>query len=144
DILGARFGHRSDESTLLDYRSAVLVTSPHAGRAARGLRRARRALQASGIHVLKELPVQEVESLRDLLQDQPGEPPLVIAGGGDGTVGAVANALASSGVAMGVLPLGTSNDFARSLGIPRRIEKAVRLLREGKVSTIDLGRYEQP
>jgi undecaprenyl-diphosphatase len=142
-IVAARLAHRSDESTLLDYRSAVLVTSPHAGRAARGLQLARRALEASGIHVLKELPVQEVESLRSLLRDQAGETPLVIAAGGDGTVGAVADALANSGVAMGVIPLGTSNDFARSLGIPRRIEKAVRLLREGKVSTIDLGRFER-
>jgi YegS/Rv2252/BmrU family lipid kinase len=94
--------------------------------------------------VLKELPVHEVERLLTLLQDQGGEATIVIAAGGDGTVGSVANALANSGVAMGVIPLGTSNDFARSLGIPRRIEKAVALLGKGKVSTIDLGRMEQP
>jgi YegS/Rv2252/BmrU family lipid kinase len=144
NIREARFGRPAEESTLLQYRSAVLVTSPHAGRAARGLQRARRALEASGIHVLKELPVHEVERLRGQLPDQGGEETVVIAAGGDGTVGSVANALANSGIAMGVIPLGTSNDFARSLGIPRRIEKAVALLREGKVSTIDLGRMEQP
>lgn len=69
---------------------------------------------------------------------------MVVAAGGDGTVGAVANQLANSGVVLGILPLGTSNDFARSLGIPMRIEDAARLLREGKVSTVDLGRLAVP
>jgi undecaprenyl-diphosphatase len=143
----AWLGRRAAESTLLGYRDAVLVTSPHAGRAARGLRRARRALESLGIQVLQELPVDKVESLEEILlrlREQGLEAPLVIAAGGDGTVGAVANELANSGVVMGVIPLGTSNDFARSLGIPRRMERAVALLRKGKVSTIDLGRMEQP
>jgi YegS/Rv2252/BmrU family lipid kinase len=40
---------------------------------------------------------------------------------------------------MAIFPLGTSNDFARSLGIPMNITKAVRLINEGKESTVDLG-----
>lgn len=59
-------------------------------------------------------------------------------------MGAVANQLADTQAVLGVLPLGTSNDFARSLGIPMQIERAVRLFREGKVSTIDLGRLVVP
>lgn len=73
-------------------------------------------------------------------RDRSGSAPLVVAAGGDGTVGAVANHIANSAVVLGVLPLGTSNDFARSLEIPMKIERAVELLRTGKVSTIDLGR----
>jgi diacylglycerol kinase family enzyme len=61
-----------------------------------------------------------------------------------GTVGAVAHHLADTRVVLGVLPLGTSNDFARSLGISMRIDRAVGLLRGGKVSTIDLGRLVVP
>ncbi|HEY4863879.1 MAG TPA: YegS/Rv2252/BmrU family lipid kinase [Candidatus Dormibacteraeota bacterium] len=128
----------------LQFSEAVLVISPHAGRAATGLGRARRALEAEGITVLKELPVQEVESLRELLAERATAPPLVIAAGGDGTVGAVADVLAGSRAVLGVIPLGTSNDFARSLDLPTRIDKAVALFREGKVSTIDLGRIEAP
>jgi YegS/Rv2252/BmrU family lipid kinase len=67
---------------------------------------------------------------------------LVLAAGGDGTVGAVADQIASSGNILGILPLGTSNDFARSLGIPMDIRRATRLIREGKVSDVDLGRIE--
>jgi diacylglycerol kinase (ATP) len=120
------------------------VTNPHAGRAARSLPRAREALRAAGIQVLQELPVDQLGRLREHLE-QPGDGPLlVVAAGGDGTVGAVADALAKTTTVMGVLPLGTSNDFARSLGVPIDISKAVALLSQGKVSTIDLGRIDVP
>src|SRR4051794_12579023 len=42
----------------------------------------------------------------------------IVVGGGDGTVSAAASAAAAGGLALGVLPLGTMNLFARSLGIP--------------------------
>ncbi|MDQ6742996.1 MAG: hypothetical protein M3Z97_08830, partial [Candidatus Dormibacteraeota bacterium] len=123
----------------LQFRHAVLVFSPHAGRAAQGLSRARTALEASGIRVVHELHVDQVGRLRDVLANQPHEQLLVVAAGGDGTVGSVADVLAGSGVVMGVIPLGTSNDFARSLGIHTRVDRAIALFKQGKVSTIDLG-----
>lgn len=68
----------------------------------------------------------------------------VIVAGGDGTVNEVANGLLGADLAgyatLGVLPLGTGGDFARSLGIPRRLEEALELLTEGKVRQIDAGR----
>jgi YegS/Rv2252/BmrU family lipid kinase len=53
----------------------------------------------------------------------------------------VADCLANTDHVLGVLPLGTSNDFARTLGIPVDPAQAAALLVEGKVSTIDLGRF---
>jgi YegS/Rv2252/BmrU family lipid kinase len=128
----------------LPARPVVLVTSPRSRRAASGLPRARAALRELGLEVAVELPVTLVSRLPELLDRGDGPPPLVVAAGGDGTVGAVANHLADTPAVLGVLPLGTSNDFARSLGIPMRIDRAVRLLRDGKVSTIDLGRLVVP
>ncbi len=67
-------------------------------------------------------------------------PDLLVVGGGDGTVGAAAGRLAGTDVPLGVLPLGTANDFARTLQIPASLEQAARALRTGKVVDVDLGR----
>ena len=48
---------------------------------------------------------------------------LLVVGGGDGTISAAASALAGSKTALGILPLGTLNHFARDLGIPTDIER---------------------
>jgi undecaprenyl-diphosphatase len=115
----------------------VLVTSPHAGSGDK-LARARRAMSKAGLDIVEEFTVDEATRLTDLLLVP--TPPLVVVAGGDGTVGAVSNYLIGTNAVMGVLPLGTSNDFARSLDLPMGVEHAARLLRDGKVSTIDAGR----
>jgi diacylglycerol kinase family enzyme len=64
---------------------------------------------------------------------------LVVGGGGDGTIGAVAAALVGTDTALGVLPMGTLNHFAKDLGIPLELEKAVHTLFTGKVARVDVG-----
>jgi len=63
---------------------------------------------------------------------------LVVAAGGDGTVSAVAAALAGTRAALGVLPVGTRNHFARDLGIPLDLGAAARVLAEGVVRHVDI------
>ncbi|NLM61660.1 MAG: hypothetical protein GX193_06235 [Clostridiales bacterium] len=63
----------------------------------------------------------------------------VIACGGDGTVSAVSMAAAGKPVNLGILPLGTQNNIALSLGIPSSLSEAVELLVSGKRKKIDLG-----
>lgn len=65
----------------------------------------------------------------------------VVAAGGDGTIHEVVNGLAEAShpAVLGVIPLGTANDFARSLGLPEEVEAAVRVLVEGRSRRIDLG-----
>ena len=64
---------------------------------------------------------------------------LVIAGGGDGTMNAVANVLAGTETALGVLPLGTLNHFAKDLGIPLNLEAAVATALAGQMRRVDVG-----
>ena len=64
---------------------------------------------------------------------------MVIACGGDGTVGAVAKGLVDTECPLGVLPMGTFNNFARSLGIPSDIRKACRILARGRTRRVDVG-----
>jgi YegS/Rv2252/BmrU family lipid kinase len=66
--------------------------------------------------------------------------PLVIACGGDGTLNEVANGLAGTDTAMGTLPFGTSNIWARETDISRRPVEAMMQMGSGEVRTIDLGK----
>ena len=63
----------------------------------------------------------------------------VVAGGGDGTLNAVASELANRPVALGVLPLGTLNHFARDLGIPQDPSVALECIAAGNTMTVDIG-----
>ena len=62
---------------------------------------------------------------------------LLIAGGGDGTISAVAGAVADSPAILGVLPLGTLNHFARDLKIPATLEGAIEVIRQGYTRQVD-------
>jgi len=104
----------------------------------------RAALARAGFNVRETIPIGELDRLRPWLALPAAERPLVVAAGGDGTVGAVADAVAHTGAILGILPLGTSNDVARSLDIPRDLARAVRLLAVGSASTVDLGQFVAP
>jgi len=70
---------------------------------------------------------------------------MVIAAGGDGTLYEVINGMANkpNRPPLGILPLGTTNDFARALGIPKHWEYACDLITQQYTQTIDLGRANQ-
>ena len=64
----------------------------------------------------------------------------LIVGGGDGTLGSVAARMAHRNVVLGVLPLGTANDFARTLDIPGDLDAAAAIIATGHVRRVDLGK----
>ena len=80
------------------------------------------------------------DGLMDALQQAAEDPDveIVVAGGGDGTVSAAATTCWESGKILGVLPAGTMNLFARSLGLPLDIHDAARALANGKLGTSDI------
>lgn len=63
----------------------------------------------------------------------------VIAGGGDGTVSAIASTLIGTDKTLGVLPLGTFNHFAKDLGIPLDLREAAEVAANGRVTEVDVG-----
>ncbi len=63
----------------------------------------------------------------------------VVAFGGDGTANEVMNGLAGTGTPFGLIPEGTGNDFARSINVPRKIERALQIIQNYKTKIIDLG-----
>jgi YegS/Rv2252/BmrU family lipid kinase len=125
-----------------DERSVVLVTSPSAGSAGQALDTLEDRLHQAGLRVLETIPITALDRLDRWVGTVDGERPVVVAAGGDGTVGSVAGHLVGTGVPLGILPLGTSNDIARSLDIPMRLKKAIRVLREGESAPIDIARFD--
>jgi diacylglycerol kinase (ATP) len=67
---------------------------------------------------------------------------LIIAAGGDGTLNEVINGIGENlgDAAVGLIPLGTGNDFARTIGVPPDIEQALELIRAGETRPVDLVR----
>jgi diacylglycerol kinase family enzyme len=63
----------------------------------------------------------------------------IVAGGGDGTINAVASAIVDTDKVLGILPLGTLNHFARDLKLPKDLEGAARVIASGRVVTVDAG-----
>jgi diacylglycerol kinase family enzyme len=64
---------------------------------------------------------------------------LVVAGGGDGTMSAVAACVAGTGARLGVLPMGTLNHFAKDLGIPLELDGAIDVIAGGRELAADMG-----
>lgn len=78
-----------------------------------------------------------VRAISDICRSR--EADAVVAGGGDGTISAAAAEAAKSGLTLGVLPLGTMNLFARSLGIPLGPAEAAEALATATVAKVDIG-----
>lgn len=84
------------------------------------------------------LDADHVEALARVAAQSSGA---VVAGvGGDGTLSRIATGLAGTNAALGVIPAGTGNDFARTFGFPADPEAACRNLLDGETAFIDIGR----
>lgn len=84
-------------------------------------------------------PARLPETVREVLDSGIGEGGRLILGGGDGTVSSVVDFLADRDVVLGLLPLGTANDFARTLEIPSDVNGACETIANGKIVDVDLG-----
>lgn len=95
------------------------------------------ALAESGIDAnIAEVDGREIEE-RAAASAKRGEP-LLIVGGGDGSISSAAAALAGSDTALGILPLGTLNHFARDLGIPFALPEAALVIAKGNERRVDI------
>lgn len=86
-----------------------------------------------------ELKLVRGSEITEALTAARGKYDAVLAGGGDGTVSTAAALLAGHKTALGILPLGTMNLFARALGIPLKLKEAVEAIIAGKKRKIDIG-----
>src|SRR5581483_1535115 len=121
--------------------SMYLIVNPVSGRGrgAKVAERISRILAARGVvHDLRysTAPHEPTELTRTAIKEGNTH---IVAIGGDGLVHQVANALVRTDATLGIIPVGVGNDFARGLGIPLDIEKAVDVIVAGVEQRVDVG-----
>lgn len=118
---------------------ALLVVNGKSRRAPELMETAVARLQASeDLEIVLE-DCRDPDALSDLIVAHRDGVDMVIVGGGDGTMNAAARGLIETGLPLGILPLGTANDLARTLGIPDDLEAAADLIPAGRTRRIDCG-----
>ena len=119
---------------------AALVVNTHSRTGERAFEQAEKLLRELGVPVETSYPLREPSRLPETVSGAIDDGhDLIILGGGDGTVSSVVDVLAHRQVPMALLPLGTANDFARTLHVPSDLEQACRTIVDGKIVDIDLG-----
>jgi YegS/Rv2252/BmrU family lipid kinase len=123
---------------------SALVVNVQARSGERLLKDAQDCLRNAGVKLNHVLPLEDPERLCPAVQRLIEEGTrFVIVGGGDGTVSAVAGILAGTEVELGVMPLGTGNDFARNLELPTELPLAAEVIARGVTVEVDVGRADK-
>jgi YegS/Rv2252/BmrU family lipid kinase len=114
-----------------------MLVNPNARRGAEALAVVDK-LEAAGMEVCLERYASPAEAASDISRRADGFD-LAIVCGGDGTIASVAKSLLEVQLPLGVLPLGTANDLARTLGIPTDLEQAAEVIVRGRTERVDVG-----
>lgn len=118
---------------------AVVVHSPFSGRSAQ-LSQALDLLDQRGVQIIDVIAIADLDHqpIQGVRWQERGVD-VAIAAGGDGLIGGVITHIAESELPLGIVPLGTSNDIARSLEIPLTLPDAVQVIAAGNQQKMDIG-----
>jgi diacylglycerol kinase (ATP) len=126
-----------------EFKRAALIVNTGSRTGAHAFKEASERLTALGVPLAETFPLTDMsrlpETVHAMVEDGVD---LVVLGGGDGTVSAAVDHVVGRPVVVGVLPLGTANDFARTLQIPTDVAQACETIAHGKVVDVDLGLVE--
>lgn len=131
----------------MDKHSLTLVILNGKGAGNDGLRTAIQTLRREGVSLDVRVTWEHGDGERYVNEAVSLNATTVIAAGGDGTINEIATALVAlpseQRPVMGIIPLGTANDFATSAGIPQEMENALRLAIVGKATLVDIAKVNQ-
>lgn len=121
-------------------RQAILIVNARSRRGRRLYRDAVRLLKSGGIELIERHAIRKPEYLTKQvdLAVKSGVP-MVIVGGGDGSLSSAVDYLVGKPCVFALLPLGTANSFARSMGIPLDLPGAIDVICNGTPRRVDLG-----
>ena len=117
---------------------ALLLRNPKARRGQESLTPLLQRLEAGGLDVTLETFEALPEIARDIVRLR-HRADLVIVCGGDGSVSSAALAAMESGLPLGIIPMGTANDLARTLDIPMDLVEAAEVIARGETRAVDVG-----
>ena len=120
-------------------KKAILIVNGGSRKGAELFGEARDRLAAAGIELLDAKRVKSGKRMGQHVKQAVKAAPMVILGGGDGTLSKNVDHFLGSDTILGVLPFGTANSFARTLGLPLELDGAVEVIAEGIPRKIDLG-----
>jgi len=125
-------------------KDAILVVNAHSRRGQDNFAQAKAKLEAAGVRLIAAHAVEEPEKMAQIVRDAVNSgAPMVIVGGGDGSMSGTVDEFVGKDCVFGVLPLGTANSFARTLGLPLDLDGALQAITGGKRRRVDLGMIEQ-
>lgn len=120
-------------------RRSLLLVNRHSRRGHETLSQVVTQLQELGFELFEE-STEKPQELPNIIRSYRDRVDLVIIGGGDGTLNAAIEGLIDTQLPLGILPLGTANDLARTLQIPQSIPQACQVIATGHSQRIDLGK----
>lgn len=128
----------AEVSASSDERRALLLANPKSGSGRAALGDIIELLQERGMIITSAAP-KSPEQIPDLIRTNASQADMVIVGGGDGTLSGCLPTLIECDLPLGILPMGTANDLARTLGIPADPSEAAAIIAEGHSARIDVG-----
>src|SRR5579871_3736946 len=119
---------------------AALIINSGARAGEQALSEVREALAQAGVAIGMAISLTRPDRLARTIEEaiDAGHEPIII-GGGDGSVSVAADVLARRRAVLGLVPLGTANDFARTMDIPPALDEACAIIARGTVVEVDLG-----
>lgn len=93
---------------------------------------------------VKIIETEHINHARTVAKEESGKYNVIVAAGGDGTLNEVVSGIIDSGekTAMGILPIGSGNDYYRILNRPDNLEEAIEMILNGSCKTVDVGKGE--
>jgi YegS/Rv2252/BmrU family lipid kinase len=118
---------------------AILIVNAMSRKGEAAFEEAREKLSASKLDLVEAHRVTEPDQLEPLVKAAVAKAPMVIVGGGDGSLSSTVDHFVGKDTVFAVLPLGTANSFARTLGLPLDLDGALDVIVHGRRKRIDLG-----